>query len=80
MTHPRRLVLAMILLVVGVSCVASAVTYYLAIGAAPGAPFAAVAGALAVVAAAGLVKLRRGPLPDRPRVRKECKARDIDLD
>jgi PAS domain S-box-containing protein len=71
MTHPRRLVLAMIALVV-TSGVVSVVTYHLATGAAASGPIAtiigaalagaAASGALAVVAAAGLV--RRRPLPD----------------
>lgn len=64
MTHPRRLVLAMMALVVVTSCVVSVATYYLATGAQPVGPFAAIAGTLAVVAAAGLVRLRRRPLPD----------------
>ncbi|MCA6114187.1 PAS domain S-box protein [Bradyrhizobium sp. WSM 1738] len=74
MTHPRRLVLAMIALVVVTSCVVSAVTYYLASRVAPGGPLATIVGAalvgavisgvLAAVAAVGLVGLWRWPLPD----------------
>ena len=62
MTHPRRLVLAMILLVVGTSCVVSVATYYLATGTAPGGPLAAIGGVL--VAVAGLATLRRRPPSD----------------
>jgi PAS domain S-box-containing protein len=62
MTRPRRLVLVMILLVVGTSCVVSVATYYLATGAAPGGPFGAIGGVLGVVAVAGLASLWRRPL------------------
>ena len=60
MTHPRRLALAMILLVVGTSCVVSVTTYYLATGAVPGGPFVAFGGVL--VAVAGLASLGRRAL------------------
>ncbi|WOH69366.1 PAS domain S-box protein [Bradyrhizobium sp. BWA-3-5] len=63
MTHPRRLVLAMILLVVVTSCVVSVVTYYLATSVAPRGPFAAGAGVLGVVAVAALARLWPRPLP-----------------
>jgi PAS domain S-box-containing protein len=71
MTQPRRLALAMGLLVVVTSCVVSAVTYYFAMQAVPGKPLATIVGAallggaiasvLAVPVAAGLW---RRTLPD----------------
>ncbi|HMM91269.1 PAS domain-containing sensor histidine kinase [Bradyrhizobium sp.] len=78
MTHPRRLVLAMILLVVVTSGVVSAATYYLATGVVPGGPFAAAGGVFAVVAVAGLAWLSRqrlsgvaGPPVQRPLIDSE---------
>ena len=73
MTHPRRLVLAMILLVVGTSCVVSAVTWYLVtqspsdgavttIAAAAGAG-GAIGILYAVAIAAGLAKFTHDPPP-----------------
>jgi PAS domain S-box-containing protein len=64
MTHPRRLVLAMSLLVVVTSCVVSAATYFLATREAPEGPLAAVAGVFAVVAVAAFARLWRWPPPD----------------
>ena len=64
MTHPRRLALAMSLLVVVTSCVVSVATYYLAARAAPDGSFAAAAGVLGVVAAAAFARLWHSPLPD----------------
>jgi PAS domain S-box-containing protein len=72
MTQPRRLALAMALLVVVTSCVVSAVTYHLATQAAPGGPLAtivsaallggAIAGVLAGAVAAGLARFWRRAL------------------
>src|SRR5258705_2714374 len=74
MTQPRRLALAMALLVVVTSCVVSAVTYYFATQAAQGGPLAtivsaallggAIAGVLAVAVAAGPAGFWRSALPD----------------
>jgi PAS domain S-box-containing protein len=74
MTQPRRLALAMALLVVVTSCVVSAVTYYFATQAAPGGPLATIvsaallggtiAGVLAVAVAAGPARFWRSALPD----------------
>jgi PAS domain S-box-containing protein len=74
MTQPRRLALAMALLVVVTSCVVSAVTYYFATQAAPGGPLAtivsaallggAIAGVLAVAVAAGPARFWRSALPN----------------
>ena len=74
MTQPRRLALAMALLVVVTSCVVSAVTYYFATQAAPGGPLTtivsaallggAIAGVLAVAVVAGPARFWRSALPD----------------
>jgi PAS domain S-box-containing protein len=74
MTQPRRLALAMALLVVVTSCVVSAVTYYFATQAAPGGPLATIvsaallggtiAGVLAVAVAACPARFWRSALPD----------------
>ncbi|MEH2555986.1 PAS domain S-box-containing protein [Bradyrhizobium algeriense] len=74
MTQPRRLALAMALLVVVTSCVVSAVTYYFATQATPGGPLATIvsaallggtiAGVLAVAVAAGPARFWRSALPD----------------
>ena len=74
MTHPRRLVLAMILLVAVTSCVASAATWYLSTQSPSGGAvttIAAAAGAggaigilFAVAIAAGLAKFTRDPALD----------------
>jgi PAS domain S-box-containing protein len=70
MAHPRRLALAMIVLVVVTSCVASAVTWYLVTQSPQGGAVAAIAAAaaggaigilFAVALAAGLAKFMRDP-------------------
>ncbi|UPK07410.1 ATP-binding protein [Bradyrhizobium sp. 170] len=69
MTQPRRLALAMALLVVVTSCVVSAVTYYFATQAAPGGPLATIVTAallgsvVAVAVVAGLARFWRSALP-----------------
>jgi len=71
MTHPRRLALAMILLVAATSCVVSAVTWYLVTQTLPGGAVTTIGGAaaggaigslFALAFAAGLAKFMRNPL------------------
>ena len=71
MTHPRRLALAMILLVAATSCIVSAVTWYLVMQTLPGGAVATIGGAaaggaigslFALAFAAGLAKFIRNPL------------------
>jgi PAS domain-containing protein len=86
MTHPRRLALAMILLVAATSCVVSAVAWYLVTQALPGGAVttigsAAAGGAIgslfAMALVAGLAKFMRNPLlgdgaaPETPGVNDE---------